>query len=286
VLNQNLRWMDVEAAMASEDQPGDNSVINGFKTVDKKVSQYSEVEWGPSYASTFENRTYKKLEGTMVNEQQIRKKAAEFLGISDTSSMKVVENGKNTDFETYSVILSRPQEQGDITMDFTKKGGKLIWLLDNRSVDEQRLTYEEARDNALQFLKNHKYGEMQAVNYEEYANVANITFANMQNKIIIYPEKVSVKVALDNGEITGLQAADYIFAHKQRKLDKPQLSMSEAKKKLNPNFTVSGHSLALIEDELRQEVLCHQFTGKINGTRYRLYLNADSGLEVKLEQIV
>lgn len=36
VLSDNLRWMDVETAMASEQKSLDNSIIDGFKTVDKK----------------------------------------------------------------------------------------------------------------------------------------------------------------------------------------------------------------------------------------------------------
>ena len=39
--------MDVETALATN-KVEDNSIIDGFKTVDKKVESYPELDWGPS----------------------------------------------------------------------------------------------------------------------------------------------------------------------------------------------------------------------------------------------
>src|SRR5699024_9840656 len=41
-LKDNLRWMDVQLALATEDEPLDNTIIDGFKTVEKKVEGYAE----------------------------------------------------------------------------------------------------------------------------------------------------------------------------------------------------------------------------------------------------
>ncbi len=45
VLSKNLRWMDVEQAMASEDKVMNNTIIDGFKKVDKLSEGYTEVDW-------------------------------------------------------------------------------------------------------------------------------------------------------------------------------------------------------------------------------------------------
>ena len=47
VINDNLRWMDVELALASEDKQTDNTIIDGLRSVDKKAEEYTEVDWGP-----------------------------------------------------------------------------------------------------------------------------------------------------------------------------------------------------------------------------------------------
>src|SRR3954454_14768220 len=46
VLKNNLRWMDVELALASGKETTDNTIIDGFKTVEKTVSGYKETDFG------------------------------------------------------------------------------------------------------------------------------------------------------------------------------------------------------------------------------------------------
>lgn len=61
VIANRLRWMDVETALASEREPRDNTIIDGFKTVDKRVGEYPELDWGPSVSSMYNKRSVKKL---------------------------------------------------------------------------------------------------------------------------------------------------------------------------------------------------------------------------------
>lgn len=45
VLKNNLRWMDVEMALASNRDPADNTIIDGLKTVEKNVTSYSSTNF-------------------------------------------------------------------------------------------------------------------------------------------------------------------------------------------------------------------------------------------------
>ena len=54
---------------------------------------------------------------------------------------------------------------------------------------------------------------------------------------------------------------------------------------LNRNFQIQRHQIALIENDLNEEVICHEFTGTINGGVYRIYLNGQTGMEEKIEHI-
>ena len=47
VLKNNLRWMDVELALASGKEATDNTIIDGFKTVKKTVTGYDERTLDP-----------------------------------------------------------------------------------------------------------------------------------------------------------------------------------------------------------------------------------------------
>lgn len=56
VLKNNLRWMDVEMALASNRDPADNTIIDGLKTVEKNVTSYSSTNFGPTFTSAQKNK--------------------------------------------------------------------------------------------------------------------------------------------------------------------------------------------------------------------------------------
>jgi spore germination protein len=283
VLDNNLRWMDVETALATQKEPMDNAIIDGFQTVDKKVADYSDVKWDPSAVNVFQTRDMNMLSGNEVTAEEIKQKAAQFLGIQDAGSLQVIENGPGTEYHSFSVSV--PKGTDAVQMDYSTKGGQLLWFSNSREVQEKKLDIRRARDIAAEFLDTHGYGNMTAVSYDDYNNVANITFASRNNEVINYLEKLSVKVALDNGEVTGLQATDYVFDHKERQLKAPKITVEEARKVLSPNFKTEHEALALIRNDMQQEVLCHQFMGRINGGVYRIYINAETGTEEKVERL-
>lgn len=56
VIDNNLRWMDVELALAAGEEKQDNTIINGFKTVEKNVNAYSSTDFDPSFTSVKKKR--------------------------------------------------------------------------------------------------------------------------------------------------------------------------------------------------------------------------------------
>ncbi|MEC0226979.1 germination protein YpeB [Paenibacillus alba] len=287
VIANNLRWMDVEMALASENETRDNAIIDGFSSVDKKVGAYEELNWGPGNLTLLSKNDVKMLSGNNMTADEIKQKAATFLGVSDTAAMKVVENGGSApELQSYSVILPAAQgNENDTQLDFTKKGGHLIYFMKPRTVQASNFDLRQARDIANEFLDQHEYKNMSAVSYDQYQNTANIIFAKREKDVTIYPQQVSVKVALDTLEVTGVQATDYIYGQKQRNLGQPKISTAEARKQLSPNMKVTSETLAIIKNDLDEEVLCHEFIGTMNNNIYRVYMNADLGGQEKIETI-
>ncbi|WP_042162598.1 germination protein YpeB [Paenibacillus gorillae] len=284
VLGTKLRWMDVETALAAQNLKGSNGIIDGFKTVDKKVSEYPEINWGPSVSSMYQTRTVKMLGGKLVTADDIKKRAAEFVG-KNAGEIKVIENGKGTEYASYSATVTEPKNGKKLQMDYTQKGGQLIWFMDSRDIGEQRLNTVKAKEAADKFLNDHGFKGMQAVTYDNFNNAGTLTYVASQNGVLIYPEKLTVKVALDNGETVGLQANDYVHEHHARNLPAPKITQAEGRKALNPEMKVSKEQKAIILNDLGQEVLCYEYTGKINGSIYRIYINADSGVEESIEEM-
>jgi spore germination protein len=287
-ITNKLTWMDAEKILANSKGPQDNMILDGFKNVDKSVSGYSDVEFSPSTLNIFQKHDPNSLPGMPMTTAGIQKKAAEFWNLPNSaSSIKVKENGQaGAEYNSFTATVPGKTDKDVIEMDFTKKGGHLVYFMHDRNVSKSTLDIRGARDAANAFLDEHGYKDMSAVSYDQYQNSANITFARKDQDIILYPEKLVVKVALDNGDVTSLQATDYIYAHKARKLKQPTMTIDNVKQKLNPNLKVSDTNKAVILNDSKQEVLCYEFVGKMgNNGLFRVYLNADTGEEEKIENI-
>lgn len=284
VLSNNLRWMDVETALATEEKQLDNTIVDGFMTVDKKVSEYEEMDWGPSVAANYQKRSYNALAGMEINADEAKEKAAKFLQLpGGADGLQVTENGAGTEFSSFSVKGKNPYSGEDMQVDVSKKGGHIIYYISSRNVGERNVDIKGALDAARDYASGHGYESMVPVNYDDYANVATFTFVRKDGDVVVYPEKIVVKVALDNAEVTGLQAADYIYEHKSRTFPTPALSKEEARKNVNPGLKIESEGLAWIRNDLDDEVLCYEFSGKLNDSMYKMYISAESGLEEKVE---
>ncbi|WP_053376687.1 germination protein YpeB [Paenibacillus sp. FJAT-27812] len=283
VLANHLRWMDVEIALASEKSNNDNVIIDGFKSVDKKVSEYPEINWGPSVSSMYQKRTINMLSGKLVTAEEVKKLAAKFTDAKN-AEIRVVENAKGTEYASFSATVNEGNKK-KLQMDFTQKGGKLIWFMNPRDIGEKKVDLAKAQANAESFLDKHGFSDMKAVSYDMFKNMGAFTYVSMQSGVLIYPDKLTVKVALDDGETVGLQANDYVYEHHKRNLPSPIISKPDARKALNPEMKVQTEQLALILNELGEEVLCYEYTGKINGSLYRVYINSETGVEESIEEM-
>ncbi|WP_054957146.1 germination protein YpeB [Paenibacillus dakarensis] len=286
VISQNLSWVDVDAAMArNNEQASNNAIVDGFSSVNKKVEMYPELDWGPSVSSMYEKRSVKMLSGLPVTEKDIVRKALKFADAGENANCQVIENGKGTDWESYTARVQPPQGS-PLSMDFTRKGGLLISYTDDRQVGPAKVKVSEAMNRAEEFLSKKGYRNMKAVNADQYDNLVNFTFVKEQDGVLIYPEKMTVRSALDNGNVVGFQASDFIYEHKDnREIPKAKLSLAEARKTLNTDFKEVYSRKALIKNDRAEDTLCYEIGGRINGAQYRIYINADTGLEETVEII-
>jgi spore germination protein len=289
VLDQHLRWMDVETAMASEKENVDNTILDGFRTIDKTVGEYKELDFGPTVQSLQNKKKIdeKNLTGNTINQDQAQQIATTFLGDKAKSSqIKVDSTGKGYDYSAYSVSVQRPNTQDNIHLDITKKGGHVVWLLNSRSVDGAKISMEEARQKANAFLTQHGIKNMENYVTDTYNNIAVLTYAYTKDNVRVYPDTVSVSVALDNGEIVGYKGEEYAFNHKDNiAIGKAKITQAQARKKVNPQFKVQDVRKALILNDLGKEVLCYEFLGNVENQTFKVYINADNGKEEHVERL-
>ncbi|WP_139489195.1 germination protein YpeB [Brevibacillus dissolubilis] len=285
VIDKQLRWMDVESAIASDDKKTDNTIIDGFRTIEKRVQEFPEVDWGVTVQSVDHKRKQRiqGLKGPRITKEQAKDIAVRFAGLQDQKNklkIDVDSDGKGTDYTAYSVRIVDGNVDNPLSMDITKNGGRVVWFLKEKEIQEERITIEQAEANANRWLKDHGYDTMVAAESDSYDGLGVFTFVNQQNGVRIYPDSVTVKVALDTGEVNGFHAVEYLYNNKVRQIPQAKITEQKARTVLSPNLKVTEHRMAMIEGKMDgKEVLCHEFTGTFDNQTYMVYVNAQTGQE-------
>ncbi|TKI88852.1 germination protein YpeB, partial [Bacillus cereus] len=200
VLKNNLRWMDVEMALASNRDPADNTIIDGLKTVEKNVTSYSSTNFGPTFTSAQKNKKGGfEAEGKAISKDEAAKIAKSFLNLKGNEKVDVEKSGKGAKESFYSVKIKDEATNNEFYMDITGKGGYPIWVMNNREIKEQKVSLNDAGSKGLKFLKDHKFNNMELYDSSQYDNVGVFTYVVNENGVRIYPEAIQMKIALDDG---------------------------------------------------------------------------------------
>ncbi len=286
VIENNLRWMDVELALATNEKQADNTIIDGFKTVEKNVESYAETDFGPTFTSVEQqDRNFSQLKGREINETVAKEVARSFLSLKGNEDVRVTESGEGSDYGFYSLTIKSPGEKQETYMDITKKGGYPIWVIQNKEVTKQNISLNEATLKAQNFLKQHQFESLELYESAQYDNTGVFTFVGTQDGVRIYPDSVKMKISLEDGKVLGFSARDFLMAHKLRKIPEPVLSQEDARSKINPKVKMMESRLAIVTNDLKEEVLCYEFLGMINNDTYRIFINAENGYEEKVEKL-
>ncbi|HIW33691.1 MAG TPA: germination protein YpeB [Candidatus Paenibacillus intestinavium] len=282
IMNSSLRWMDVELALSVNESGTENPVISGLRGVNDDVSQYTELNWGPAVNGMYSDDNIELLSGVPVTAEEVVELASQFTGV-DAQQIEVTENGKDSDYATFTALVK--QDDNDMKLTFSVKGGQLLSFVHMRGVNGSELTIEQAKSKAETYLQEHGYNDMAAVSYDEFGNTGTFTYVYNQDDVYIYPDKLTIKVALDDGEIVGFQANEFAAHHRQRQVQEPAITLADAMHALNPNLKMKEQRMAIIKGDQGTEVLCYEFTGAINGNVYRIYINSDTALEETIEKL-
>ncbi len=288
VVNKQLRWMDVETLLARGDDKGnDNSIIDGFKLIDKRVAGYEDLETSMDTQSSEEVRIekLKNIKGKEVTEKEAKEIALSFIGMTDHENVKVTKNSDKAIFAAYDVSIQDDTTNSEIIIEVTKKGGQVIWMLNGRNIENDNLSLENAEVKATRFIKQRGTSNMEMVKLEQFDHEAIFTYVRNEKGIRIYPDSIVVKVALDNGDIIGYYAEGHVVNQQLGNLPDPKITIDQAKKNVNRNLKIEEESLALIVNDLNQNVLCYEFSGTLGESFYRVYINANNGEEEKVEKL-
>ncbi len=255
-----------------------NNILEDLEDVEKSFEDYPSLIYDGPFSEHIVNREPEMLKNASdLSQEQALEKAEALINSKDLVFESLSEN---TAIPSYTFV--HDDDNNQISISVTKKGGYILSYLNNRNTDGEQLDIQTATQKAAQFLQKNGFYSMQDSYYEKSGGIATINFAYTQDNVTCYSDLVKVRVALDNGEILGLETKGYLMNHTERELSAPSLTMEEAQTKISTNLDVKATRLALVPKDSMREVLCYEFTGAFNDRNFIIYVNANNGREEEI----
>lgn len=276
---------DTEIAFA---QQVDNLSASTFKNLDENFGEYAGLIYDGAFSEHMESADKKGLTGEEIDEERAKQIAKDFIGedkISELNSNGLIENGDIQVFD-FSAKVKNGDDNNPLTISISKKGGHIVNMNYNRQIDIEAISQDDANKIGKEFLKSRGIENMKETYYLKEGGVVTINYAYEQNGVVVYPDLIKLKVALDNGEILGMETSGYLNNHTVRDISKAKISKEQAKSNLNKNLEITSEGLAIIPTEWKTEILCYEFKGKINDTDFLVYINAETGREENILVII
>ena len=265
-------------ALAAEDVLGD------LENVEKSFEGYPSLIYDGPFSEHIENVESVMLKSAPeISQEEGLKKAKEFLGQAGDALVFESEMSK-TAIEAY--IYSGKNNGEEMNVAVTKKGGYMLYFLNNREVGKAVFDNEMATAVAGEYLASHGYMDKHNSYYEITNNIATINFAPVENGVKMYSDLVKVRVALDTGEVIGIECKGYLMNHKKRDFTTPTIDPQSAWRSIAENLSVGEPSLAIIPKDSLREVLCYEFHGTYKDKNFIIYINAQNGREEEIMLLI
>ena len=279
VYSGTISFNEIEKTSKAHFGSKETSVADGFTTAEQEFADYPSLIYDGPFSNHLEN-----MEAALIKNQpeitveQAQQKVAEFLSGNNVISVES-QGDVNGKIPTYSFQAKTEDKNRQITVDITKQGGIIMLVLDNKSPPDENLQLPEAAEKAKAFLLSQGLNSMKESYYQRDGNSVTFNFAYEQDNVIMYPDLVKVKIALDNGEMIGYEAKGYIINHHMRDIPSIKVTKEQALAKINADMIVERVTLALIPLDTGKEVFCYEIKGKFMEKDFLLYVNTQTGKE-------
>lgn len=259
-----------------------------FQNISNEMQSYPTLIYDGPFSDKALNIKPKILSQKEVSKDEALNSAKKYIGESKIESIEVNEEVKGNSIPAYSIKANiKGQKDSYVDMDVSKNGGKLIYMLNHRSVSEAKLSVKDAVEKGKEYIKENGYSKMIPLYSLKYDNVAVINYVYIKDNVVVYSDQVKIKVALDNGEILGVDSGTYLKSHSEnRNIPAPKIDYKKQKEEIEKNLNVKNVRLALIPVDSTREVLCYEYVAEKGGEKYIFYINALTGKEENILKVL
>jgi spore germination protein len=282
-----VKWGEIRRAQKGQelDADSDNIIVRQFSRIEKTSIDYPTLIYDGPFSETLQQKKDIRIKGNMIDQKEAESIAVSFIGKDRVAEVNPGPETK-ADIETWGVNIRPKEGEGTIFVSVSKRGGKVVNMISHGGRQGAKISLQKAKQFAENFLKEKGYSSMVPTYSQHFDGMLVINFAYKQNDTIIYPDLIKVKVSLNNGEIVGFEARNYLIAHRERKIGKPKLSIDEARKLVNQKLKINSEGLAIIPTEWGSEKLCYEFKGEYGQEKFIVYIDANNGKEVDILKII
>lgn len=270
-----LAWGEItEEGSKAFAQQVSTDASGSFGNIETTFDEYTGLIYDGAFSEHMVSFERKGLTGEDIDENRAKEIAKEFTGASDEKieSKGFSENG-NIPSYNFEVKMDDKNKKG---IGISQKGGHVVYMNYYRDIQEEKISPEEAIEIGKNFLKEKGYKNMKETYYMMQSNNIIINFAYSQDDVIVYSDLIKLKIALDNGEVLGMELAGYLNCHEVRSIPENVISIDKAKENLNNRIQINSEGLAIIPTEYNTEILCWEFKGKAGDNEFIVYINAEN----------
>jgi spore germination protein len=262
--------------------------IEQFENIDKTFQEYPSLIYDGPFSDHMTTTEAKGLTGEEMDIEKAKENVIKLFGKDRVSSVENISKDDTGPIKTYSyrVSFNNVDENQNAYVDVTQKGGHIFWMLYNRPVGEKKIEIDKAKELGKKFLETMGFKDMVDTYYISEDGTAVINYAYKQGEVVIYPDLIKLKIALDTGEVIGLEAKGYLSSHTVRDIPAPKISLEEARGAISHRVEILSSGLAIIPTDYKTEIFTYEFKGKLNNRDFLVYINAEDGREENILMII
>lgn len=260
---------------------------SSFTNLEENFHEYSGLIYDGAFSEHITKKSKKGLTGENISEEKAKEIAEKFIGEDKVQEISLSGKSENTDMITYDFAAKINNEKdANLNISVSEKGGHIVFMNYNRNIEAESVSQDRANEIGKKYLEERGFKNMKETYYLKQDGIVTINYAYEQDEVTVYPDLIKLKVALDNGEVMGVETSGYLNNHEKRDISKITISKEQAKKNLNKNLDIKSENLAIIPTEWKSEVLCWEFKGKVDDTDFLVYINCETGKEEDILVIV
>lgn len=154
-------------------------------------------------------------------------------------------------------------------------------MAQSRLVSESRISLEQARQAAVEFLSQLELEELALASYTDSGTVASFDFVQTQDEALRLGSGVKVSVALDDGSIYAYNAVNYSPQPAQVSWNTDE---DAARRQLPENVSCEGSRKVILRSAGEQDLPCYEFSCLDDqGRSLKIYVNADTGKQCRID---